>query len=105
MSKTHDTYEAALVVALEALDALCGAKHQAATAFDPDADDYDRRAHQTACAESNGASEAFWTLQRVLDNYRQLTSNVVPIWTPQDAIDTAQQFALEIANAEAGVLA
>lgn len=28
--------------------------------------------------------------------------NVRPIWTPQDAVDTAQQFALEIANAERG---
>lgn len=30
-------------------------------------------------------------------------SNVVPIWTPRDAIDTAQDFHLEIANAERGV--
>ena len=28
--------------------------------------------------------------------------NVRPIWTPADAVDTAQQFALEIANAERG---
>ena len=29
-------------------------------------------------------------------------SNVYPIWTPADAVDTAQQFALELANAERG---
>ena len=28
--------------------------------------------------------------------------NVRPIWTPQDAVDTAQQFHLELANAERG---
>lgn len=28
--------------------------------------------------------------------------NVRPIWTPQDAVDTAHQFHLEIANAERG---
>ena len=29
-------------------------------------------------------------------------TNIRPIWTPADAVDTAQQFALELANAERG---
>ena len=28
--------------------------------------------------------------------------NVTPIWTPQDSVDTARQFHLELANAERG---
>lgn len=31
-----------------------------------------------------------------------MTGRVVPIWTRQDAVDTAQQFHLELANAERG---
>lgn len=30
-------------------------------------------------------------------------SNLIPIWTPQDAVDTAEQFHRELANAERGV--
>lgn len=30
-------------------------------------------------------------------------NNIRPIWTPQDSIDTAHQFHLELANAERGV--
>lgn len=37
-------------------------------------------------------------------NARRLPhSNIIPIWTPQDAIDTARQFHLELDNAERGV--
>jgi uncharacterized membrane protein len=31
-----------------------------------------------------------------------VTNNVVPIWTPADAVDTARVFALELDNAERG---
>ena len=31
-------------------------------------------------------------------------TNLIPIWTPQDAVDTAEAFAAEIANAERGVV-
>ena len=30
-------------------------------------------------------------------------SNIIPIWTPQDSVETAEQFHLELANAERGV--
>ncbi len=29
-------------------------------------------------------------------------SNVIPIWTPRDSVDTAQAFAAELADAERG---
>lgn len=32
-----------------------------------------------------------------------MSANVHPIWEPRDAVDTAEQFALELANAERGV--
>ena len=35
----------------------------------------------------------------------RLPENVVPIWTPQDSIDTARQFYLELDNAERGLAA
>lgn len=34
-----------------------------------------------------------------------MTGRVVPIWTRQDAVDTAQQFHMEMHNAERGVSA
>ena len=37
-----------------------------------------------------------------MSNLRVMPSNVIPIWTPQDSVDTAQEFALEIDNAERG---
>jgi hypothetical protein len=33
---------------------------------------------------------------------KRLPDNVLPIWTPKDSVDTAQQFHLELDNAERG---
>lgn len=71
MSNHKDTYEAALVAAVAALDALCDTKHKAATGHDPDAADYDQQQHALDCATSNGVSEAFWLVRSMLENYRK----------------------------------
>lgn len=102
MSRTNDTYEAALVAVSAALDALFESTQPGP--FDPDADTHTQFLHGISFGRHQGVTDALAVVIGMLADYRRM-SNVVPIWTPQDSVDTAVAFGLELDNAERGVRA
>lgn len=71
MSKSHDTYEAALTAVAAALDALADTAANRASAHDPRADDYDPLRHHVAAGRSHGAHDALAVVTGMLADYRK----------------------------------
>lgn len=71
MSKSHDTYEAALSAVAAALDALADTAAAQAVAHDPRADDYDPLRHHLDSGRSNGVHDALAVVTGMLADYRK----------------------------------
>ena len=72
MNKPKDTYEAALLAALAALDALSDAAGHEAKAYEAtvETDDYNSGAHTAAVWRFTGACDAWHVIHDMVQNYR-----------------------------------
>lgn len=76
MSNHQDNYEAALEVALAALDALVDERSRECLAFDPDAEDYSHAKHCVAAGERIGVTDALALVTGMLSDYRATRAGV-----------------------------
>ena len=73
MSKQHDTYEAALIAVMEALEALADRAHATAKSLSPVAmgERYDDHRETLATGHYSGTSDAYALVVGMISDYRK----------------------------------